>query len=125
MASAALIEPFRWRRRMRRRQFALNLLLSVLAFAVLFVFIERVAGRAATLMLYPFFFAYWLALMVRRLHDQARSPLWLLALLIPLLGPLLVGWLLLFARGTPGDNQHGDDPRTVGRDYLQVRIDAT
>ena len=125
MASAALIEPFRWRGRLRRRRFALNLLLSALAFVVLFVFIERVIGRGATLAIYPFFFAHWLALAVRRLHDQARSPLWLLALLIPLLGPLLVAYLLLFARGTPGDNQHGDDPRTLGRDYLQVRIDAT
>ncbi len=125
MTSATLLDPFRWRGRLRRRRYLFTMLLSIALFAMLYVFIERVAGRSATLLLYPFFFAHWLALSVKRLHDQAKSAPWLLALLIPILGPLFVGYLLLFGRGTPGDNQYGDDPRTVGRDYLQVRIDAT
>jgi uncharacterized membrane protein YhaH (DUF805 family) len=96
----------------------------MLLFVVFYLAIERVAGVTATLLLYPPFIAYWLALAVRRLHDQARSAFWLLPLLVPVLGPLFVGYLLLFKRGTGGDNQYGDDPRVVGRDYLQVRTDA-
>lgn len=109
---------------MRRRRFLGYSALSVLLFAGAYLAIERVAGTTATLVLYPPFIAYWLALAVRRLHDQARSALWLLALIVPVLGPLLVGFLLVFVRGTMGDNQYGDDPRVAGRDYLQVRIDA-
>lgn len=97
-------------------------LASALAFTVLFVAIDAGIGHGATLLLYPPAFAVWLSLIVRRLHDQARRAGWLLALLVPILGPLLVGLLLLFKRGTEGANQFGDDPRTRGRDYLAVRI---
>ena len=63
-----------------------------------------------------------LSLSVRRLHDQARSAWWLLALIVPILGPLLLAFLLFFKRGTDGSNQYGDDPRRIGRDYLRVAI---
>ena len=112
----------RWSGRLRRRTFTWRLLLVVLAFTVAYVFIERMAGRTATLIAYPFFFAAVLSLCVRRLHDQARSAWWLLWVVIPVLGPLVLAALLLLKRGTPGDNQYGDDPRVRGRDYLQVAI---
>ena len=112
----------RWSGRLRRRTFTWRLLLVVLAFTVAYVFIERMAGRTATLIAYPFFFAAVLSLCVRRLHDQARSAWWLLLVLIPVLGPLVLAVLLLLRRGTPGDNPHGPDPRVHGRDYLQVAI---
>jgi uncharacterized membrane protein YhaH (DUF805 family) len=117
-----ILDWTRWRGRLRRRAFWLRLAVASVAFVVLFVFLERTAGRPATLPLYPPFFAVLLSLAVRRLHDQARAGGWLLMLLVPVLGPLLVGWLLLCARGTRGDNQYGADPRAVGRDYLQVAI---
>lgn len=117
-----ILDWMRWHGRLRRRVFWLRLALAGLAFVVLFVFLERTAGRAATLVLYPPFFAVLLSLSVRRLHDQARTGGWLLALLVPVLGPLLVAWLLLCARGTRGDNQYGADPRVAGRDYLRVAI---
>jgi uncharacterized membrane protein YhaH (DUF805 family) len=112
----------RWRGRLRRRTFWWRLTAATLAFVVLFVFLERTTGHASTLLLYPPVFAVLLSLAVRRLHDQARTGWWLLASLVPVLGPLLVGWLLLFARGTRGDNQYDADPRLAGRDYLQVAI---
>jgi len=89
-------------------------------FVILYVFLERLAGRGATLVLYPPFFACQLALAARRLHDQARGAGWLLLVLVPVLGPLVVAYLLLLRRGTDGENQHGPDPRVVGRDYLSV-----
>lgn len=117
----SILAWLRWRGRLRRSTFFWMLLGSALAFTVLYVFIDGL-NHTASLILYPPAFAVWLSLAVRRLHDQARGGAWLLALVVPILGPLLVGWLLLFRAGTEGGNQFGDDPRTRGRDYLTVRI---
>jgi len=111
----------RWRGRLRRSSFFWMLLASAAVFTVLYVFIDGL-DHTASLVLYPPAFAVWLSLMVRRLHDQARSGGWLLVAIVPALGPLLLAMLLLFKRGTEGGNQYGDDPRTRGRDYLQVSI---
>jgi uncharacterized membrane protein YhaH (DUF805 family) len=113
---------FSWRGRLRRRSLWWMALLASLAFALLFVALEGLAGRTATLLLYPPYFATLLSQSVRRLHDQARGGGWLLALLVPVLGPLLVAFLLLFKRGTAGENQYGEDPRLAGRDYLKVAV---
>jgi uncharacterized membrane protein YhaH (DUF805 family) len=111
---------FGWRGRLRRRRYWAMAFAAGAAFVILYVFLERIAGRAATLVLYPPFFACQLALAARRLHDQARGAGWLLLVAIPVLGPLVVAFLLLLRRGTDGENQHGPDPRVVGRDYLTV-----
>jgi uncharacterized membrane protein YhaH (DUF805 family) len=54
-----------------------------------------------------------LAISVRRLHDTNRSGWWLLLVLIP-----IVGWIVLIVfyvqEGTPGANNHGE-PSTVGQ----------
>lgn len=97
-------------------------MLCALVFAVLFLALQQVFNRAVTLVLYPFLFAAMASLIVRRLHDQARSAWWLLTVLVPVLGPLLLATLLLFRRGTTDENRYGDDPRLAGRDYLQVAI---
>lgn len=97
------------------------LLASALVFVVLYVFIDGIS-HPASLVLYPPAFAIWLSIAIRRLHDQARAAGWLLALLVPILGPLLITFMLLFRRGTEGDNPYGEDPRTRGRDYLAVDI---
>ena len=111
-----------WRGRLRRRTFFWWVLVSAIAFIVLFVLIEHAIGYAATLILYPPFFAAWLSLSVRRLHDQCCSAWWLLVLLIPALGPVVIALMLLFRRGNRGANQYGTDPRVDERDYLQVSI---
>ncbi|MGH8029139.1 MAG: DUF805 domain-containing protein [Arenimonas sp.] len=113
---------FGWRGRLRRRHYWARAFVAAAAFVVLFVFIERTLGRAATLVLYPPLFACQLALAARRLHDQARGAGWLLAVIVPVLGPLLLAFILLFKRGTAGENQHGPDPRLHGRDYLTVDV---
>ncbi|MFT3897874.1 MAG: DUF805 domain-containing protein [Thermomonas sp.] len=122
MGTRFLLAWTRWKGRLRRRSFLWMALAASAAFAVLFVFLQRAFGETSTLALYPPYFAVMLSLMARRLHDQARSAWWLLAALVPVLGPLLLAFLLLFKRGTEGENQHGEDPRTRGRDYLRVAI---
>lgn len=60
------------------------------------------------------------AISVQRLHDHGRSGWTLLALLVPVAGPL---WLLLqlFKRGVEGRNRYGGDP-AARMDYLKVNI---
>lgn len=57
------------------------------------------------------FLPYW-AVQFRRLHDTDRSAWWLLLLLIP-----VVGWLIILAfncqNGTPGVNKFGRDPKLL------------
>lgn len=50
------------------------------------------------------------AVLFRRLHDTDRSAWWLLLLLIP-----IIGWLIILIfncqSGTPGENRFGQDPK--------------
>jgi uncharacterized membrane protein YhaH (DUF805 family) len=112
------------RGRLRRRDFWAKALVSALFFIMLFVLLQRLFGSDGTLVLYPPFFAVWLSLMARRLHDQAKSAWWLFMVLVPVLGPLVMAFLLTLVRGTEGDNQYGADPITAGRDYLKVAVHA-
>jgi len=111
-----------FRGRIARGTFWWTLVLAGIAFAVLFVFLDSVFGRPATLVLYPLFFWVAAAAAVKRMRDRGRSPAWLLAALVPVLGPL---WLLLelgMLRGTPGENHYGPDPLELDTDYLTVNI---
>ena len=117
-----LLAWFTWRGRLRRRSFWWMATVAAAAFVLLFLGLGQLFGRNATWLLYPPLFATLLSQSVRRLHDQARAAGWLLVVLVPVLGPLLLGFLLLFKRGTPGENQHGEDPRLAGRDYLKVAV---
>jgi len=53
-----------------------------------------------------------LAVTVRRLHDTDRSGWWLLIGLVPLLGAIVL-LVFMLLDGTPGDNQHGANPKGV------------
>lgn len=117
-----LLAWFTWRGRLRRRSFWWMALAAGTAFVLLFLALEQLLGRGATWLLYPPLFATVLSQAVRRLHDQARAAGWLLVVLVPVLGPLLLAFLLLLKRGTPGENQYGEDPRLAGRDYLKVAV---
>jgi uncharacterized membrane protein YhaH (DUF805 family) len=90
-------------------------------FVVLFVFLEAVFGRPSTLFLYPPLFWGAAALAVKRLHDRGTSAWWLLAVLIPVLGPLWLFITVALRAGSPGENQYGDDPRLYDADYLTVK----
>jgi uncharacterized membrane protein YhaH (DUF805 family) len=50
-----------------------------------------------------------LGVAVRRLHDTDRSGWWLLIVLIPLIGFLILLYFLV-TKGTAGPNRFGDDP---------------
>lgn len=120
--SRHLLAWTRWKGRLRRRGFLWMAIAAAVAFAVLFVFLRNAFGDASTLLLYPPYFAVLLSLCVRRLHDQARGAAWLFVALVPVLGPLLLAYWLSCKRGTEGENQFDEDPRTRGRDYLRVAI---
>ena len=51
-----------------------------------------------------------LAVSVRRLHDTDRSGWWLLIGLVPLVGAIVL-LVFMVQDGTPGDNQHGPNPK--------------
>lgn len=53
-----------------------------------------------------------LAVAVRRLHDTGRSGWWLLIALIPLVGIVLLVFMVLDS--SPGQNQFGPNPKGVG-----------
>lgn len=50
---------------------------------------------------------------VRRLHDTGRSGWWLLLVLVPLIGPLVL-LVFMVLDSQPGENQHGPNPKEVG-----------
>ena len=91
-----------------------------IAFVAAFIALESLFGRNSTLVLYPLLFWCAFALAAKRCHDRAKSPLWLLLLLIPVLGPLW--WLIALGlrRGTLGENQYGHDPLENRVDYLTL-----
>lgn len=51
-----------------------------------------------------------IAVGVRRLHDQDKSGWFLLLVLIPILGALVL-LVFMFLEGTAGDNKYGPDPK--------------
>ena len=97
-----------------------NVVLGVM-FVASFLVLENIAGRPGTLILYPFLFWSAFVLVAKRCHDRGKSPLWLLLLLIPVLGPLWALVALGMRRGSLGENQYGDDPLEKRIDYLTVR----
>lgn len=50
-----------------------------------------------------------ISLLVKRLHDLDKGGLWALIMLIPIVN-FFFGLYLLFAKGTDGYNQYGEDP---------------
>jgi len=106
--------------RIPRRDFLLGVLLLGVAFVLLFLLLEQVAGHRSTLVLYPPLYWALAALLVKRLHDRGKSPFWLLLLLAPLFGPLWLGLELCCFAGTPGENRYGEDPSRLQADYQVV-----
>jgi len=51
-----------------------------------------------------------LAVSVRRLHDTGRSGWWILIVLIPFIG-FIVMLVFMVLDGTPGQNQYGANPK--------------
>lgn len=107
--------------RIPRSTFNTALLALVAGFFVLYVFLQTTFGLRSTLLLYPFFAWGALALGSKRLHDRGQSVFYLLALLIPLFGPLWIFATLCCRAGSEGENQYGADRLARHADYLTVK----
>ena len=105
--------------RLARGSFWAAMALLIVAFFVVEQGIEAIAGEKAALVAYLPLFAFGFVFTARRLHDRERTAWALLALAIPVLGPL---WILieLLRSGTTGDNRFGGDPLADAGDYLTV-----
>jgi len=64
-----------------------------------------------------------LALASKRFRDRGRSPWSLVAVLVPLVGPLWLAFELLFRKGNTGENHYGEDPIADRTDYATVEVD--
>lgn len=97
--------------RARRKEYWMFFLINTLISIALTV-VDTVAGTAVL------GFVYGLALLlpsiavgVRRLHDTARSGWWLLLVLIPLLGPIIL--IIFFAQDSKDEgNNFGPNPKS-------------
>lgn len=94
---------------------------ATVLFVLLLVFLDTQLSRSTSLVLYPPYLWIALALSVKRMRDRGRSPLWLLAAVVPLLGPLWLSVELGCRRGTVGENQYGPDPYDARPDYFTVK----
>jgi uncharacterized membrane protein YhaH (DUF805 family) len=54
-----------------------------------------------------------IAVSVRRLHDTSRSGWWLLIVLIPVIGAIVL-LVFMVLDGTPRENQYGPNPKELG-----------
>ncbi|NDO79801.1 hypothetical protein CJP72_03135 [Citrobacter sp. NCU1] len=74
---------------------------------------EGTAGEGTLTTIYGvLIFLPGLAVLFRRLHDTDRTAWWLLILLIP-----IIGWLVIFVftcqSGVSGENRFGPDPKLI------------
>ena len=53
-----------------------------------------------------------IAVSIRRLHDTARSGLWLLIAFVPVIGAIVL-LVFMVTEGNSGDNQFGSDPKAA------------
>ncbi len=104
--------------RARRKEYWMFILVNLVLSVVLGILdnmlglhISKDKGVLTTVYGVFIFLPYW-AVQFRRLHDTDRSAWWLLLLLIP-----IVGWLIILAfncqNGTPGANKFGSDPKAM------------
>ena len=87
------------------------------SFYVLFNLIDLFSYHA-TLVIYPFLFWTLVATKIKRLHDSNRSGAWLWLVLIPVIGPLILIFLLGFRKGTYIKNRYGAVPGSAP-DYFK------
>jgi uncharacterized membrane protein YhaH (DUF805 family) len=110
-----------FRGRMLRQTFWRYACVVWIAFILLFIVFERAFGHASTLLLYPPFFVVLLALITKRLHDRNKRGAWILLVLVPIAGPILLVAELGFLRGSAGPNRYGRDPSESYPDYQIVK----
>lgn len=102
-----------------------NLLLAILAFIIdsfLGLNFDEGSGGPLYLLVALGTLLPGLAVMVRRLHDQNKSGLYVLIIFVPLIGSI---WLLilLFKDGTSGKNKYGDDPKNSFEEINEIGLE--
>ncbi len=109
---------FTFNGRLSKGAFWLASLFYWCTFYVLYNLLLFSIGEQATFILYPLLFWIITATSIKRLHDQNYSGYWMLAVLIPVLGPLWLIWRLGFNKGNYTANQYGSVPGSAP-DYLK------
>jgi uncharacterized membrane protein YhaH (DUF805 family) len=104
--------------RARRREYWMFYLVNVLVVFCL-VFLEPLLGipQANGLGLLTGLYILLLilptlAVGVRRLHDTGRSGWWMLLVLVPIIGPIVL-FVFSVLDSEPGDNRYGPNPKAV------------
>ena len=87
-------------------------------FYILFNLLEFAFSYSSTLIVYPLLFWALIATATKRLHDSNKAGFWLWLILIPVLGPLLLIFLLAFKRGSVSTNRFGVVPGSTP-DYFR------
>ena len=90
-------------------------------FYVLFNALEYGISYTATWIIYPLLFWALMATATKRLHDINLSGRWLLLLIVPVLGPLVLIFLLGFKKGNTDKNRFGNDPKAAP-DYFKNNV---
>jgi FAD/FMN-containing dehydrogenase/uncharacterized membrane protein YhaH (DUF805 family) len=76
-------------------------------FYILYTALFHLTGYVSTWIVYPpFYWCVW-ATSCKRLHDVGKSGWWLLAFLVPVLGPLYLAFQLFLRSGEREDNRFG------------------
>lgn len=88
------------------------------AFYVLFNLLKGAFALSATWILYPFLFWALISTATKRLHDSNRSGYWLWLVCIPVIGPLVLIYLLGFKGGHLKSNRFGVVPNSAP-DYFK------
>jgi FAD/FMN-containing dehydrogenase/uncharacterized membrane protein YhaH (DUF805 family) len=88
------------------------------SFYILFNLLESLFSYTATWILYLVLFWALSATAIKRLHDINRKGRWLLLVAIPVLGPLMLIYLLGFKKGSIQSNRFGAVPNSAP-DYFR------
>jgi FAD/FMN-containing dehydrogenase/uncharacterized membrane protein YhaH (DUF805 family)/SAM-dependent methyltransferase len=88
-------------------------------FYVLFNLLNSLVSFSATWILYPLLYWALIATASKRLHDVNISGFWLALVAIPVLGPLILFFILGFKKGKLNNNKFGTSPN-LASDYLQT-----
>lgn len=96
--------------RARRKEYWMFYLFYVI-FYIVAAILDGVVGTFVFTLIYSLgLFLPSLAVLVRRLHDTNRSGWWVLLLLLPIIGAIVI-FIFTLLEGTKGDNNFGSDPK--------------
>lgn len=84
-----------------------------------FNFLDPVIPNYLSNIIQTLFLIIFVYLMIERYHDMDKQGLWVLLLLIPVLGAIIVSIQLLFVKGTKGKNKYGLDKLTKQETYYK------